>query len=91
MKIRKQLNDTRVDFKGNPINPVASYDDAARYVKDYRDWIIDLAGGGKTGNLPDNEILGMIANRKINFNGKEINLSGFNRWTENNQKQVLEF
>ena len=83
-KLRNELNDTRLDFDGNPMNPFAKLEDANKYVDDYRDWIMDLTKG-------DEDLLTLIANRTLNFEGKVITFDDFARWTPANQNLIKKF
>jgi len=83
-KIRNQLNDTRYDFDGNPMNPYVKLDDAEKYVDDYVQWIMDLTKG-------DEELLSLIANRQLNYQGKVITFNDFDRWTPANQNLIKKF
>jgi len=82
--IRTQLNDTRLDFDGNPTNPFAKLEDANKYVDDYRDWIMDLTNG-------DEELLTLIMNRTLKYDGKVISFNDFDRWTPANQTLIKKF
>ena len=83
-KLRNELNDTRLDFDGNPMNPFAKLEDANKYVDDYRDWIMDLTKG-------DEDLLTLIANRTLKFEGKVITFDDFARWTPANQNLIKKF
>jgi hypothetical protein len=82
--IRNQLNDTRINFNGTPMNPFTKLNDADNYVDDYVQWIMDLTKG-------DEDILTLIANRTLNFQGKVITFDDFNRWTPSNQNLIKKF
>lgn len=82
--IRDELNDTRINFDGKPINPYIKLNDSDQYVDDYVEWIMDLTKG-------DEDILNLIVNRKLTYKGKEIVMDDFARWTPANQKLIREF
>ena len=83
-KIRNDLNDTRYDFDGKPMQPYTNLDDANQYVDDYREWILDLTKG-------DEELLTLIADRRLNYQGSTIVFDNFDRWTPANQKLLKKF
>lgn len=82
--IRDELNDTRYDNNGLPMNPYVKLDDANKYVDDYVEWIMELTKG-------DEEILTLIANRQLSYQGKVIQFDNFDRWTPANQAQIRKF
>ena len=83
-KIRNDLNDTRYNFDGKPMNPYTNLNDAEQYVDDYVEWIMDLTKG-------DEELLSLIANRKIQYKGQTLTFDDFGRWTPANQKLLKKF
>ncbi len=82
--IRNDLNDTRYDLDGKPMQPYTNLDDSNKYVDDYKEWILDLTKG-------DEELLTLIAERRLNYQGSTIVFDDFDRWTPANQNLLKKF
>jgi len=83
--IRNDLNNLKYDDKGRKINPYSNFNDANKYVDDYRRWIMDLTKG-------DEDLLTMIRDRRIlTPDGDIIPLNNINRFSGTNQKKIKEF